>query len=162
MTKRLDQVMPEDKIQVQFYTEVKLTGGKSNPLQGKVRKLSTVFATATGQDTYKNRVGHQLFVEGKSNDGYKPKDRAWGTRVGNSPIIEHNGERYLEFIVEAPVSTVYMVEGKITDPQFIDGFPEPRERNEDSQGGVEKEIKIRCIKEENILSIVDLVTKKNT
>lgn len=152
---------PNDKVQIIFFTDVKLKGGQKNPNQGKLRKLSVVFATLTGQTTYKDRVSHQMFVEGKADvsDTYQPKERPWGVRKGDSPIIEHNGETYLEFIVEKQVQTCYILDGQTVDnpESVVEGFPEPRSHNEESQGGVDSKINLRCVKSSNILTIIEAV-----
>lgn len=160
----VDDLLPNEKVQIQFYTDVKLKGGKSNPLQGKVRKLTTVFATTTGENVYADRVSKQLFSEGKGVN-YEPKPRPWGERVGDTPIIEHTNKageykRYLEFIVEGVISSNVLVDGVITDPDDIEGYPEKSEKNPDAQGGVDKEIVLRCVEDSKIISIVDIVKRK--
>ena len=163
MKRSIRTLQPNEKVQLQYYTDMadKLKGGKANPFKAKtVRKLTTVFATISGQGVYADRVRQQLVAEGKSPRAYEEKARPWGERVGSGPLIEHNDTMYLEFIVEKTISTTYMVDGIPTEPEDIQGFPEERTRSDTAQGGVDKEIKLRCVKEENIISIVDIVQRR--
>ena len=139
---------PGDKVEIEYVSDVKLTGGKKNPLQGKVRKLTQVQAEICNSDQYRQRVQKQLISEGKSTGDYEFGKRAWGERVGNSALIEHKGERYLEFLVDKKMSTHYLVDGNLADASSIDGLPKKSERKID--------VDIRCIKQGNIVAITHL------
>lgn len=139
---------PGDKVQIDYISDVKLTGGKKNPLQGQVRKLTSVQATICNPDEYRSRVQKTLVSEGKSTGDYDFGKRAWGERVGKTALIEHKGERYLEFLVDKNLSTFYLVNGHLTDAEDIDGLPKKSERKVN--------VDIRCIKQGNIVEITHL------
>lgn len=48
---------------------------------------------------YANTVRRRLIQEGKDSRSFELYDLPWGERVNNGPIIEHNGEYYLQCIV---------------------------------------------------------------
>ena len=76
-----------------------------NPFVGKLFKVSKVSGTINWQ--YGHEVNRQREREGGFDivDGqpvvatvevFKAHDRKWGTRIENSPFVEHNGQHYLE------------------------------------------------------------------
>lgn len=146
-------IEPNSRAQIDFVSDVKLTGGKKNPLQGKVTKITKAIVTFTGEKTYQNRVMSKLIEEGKKPEDYQPKSRPWGVRLGDTPIIEHNGETYIEFLVEDVLAVNYLVDGKITPKEEIEGFPEPKNESAEGQGGLEEKVQLRCLKKNNVLSI---------
>lgn len=100
----------------------KLKGGKGNPQQGRIRKVSTAPVTLGGTGVYAMRK----LAEGEFDSVTEVKDRAWGTRVGNSCIIEHKGGFYAEFYTDAkPVTTYYLDDEEIAK-EDIDGLPESK------------------------------------
>ncbi len=93
-------------------TEVKLLGGQKNPMQGKVKKVTTgsqvmIFKNGKG---YKNMVNRRLkkqnagdlttiaLFEAIASSGFEPGPRQWGQRVEGTPFVEHKGKFYLECI----------------------------------------------------------------
>lgn len=127
-------------------TEVKLLGGKKNPFQGRVIKMtkgSTVMLfTNKNSNGYENMVKRRLEQEGKDATGFELKPRAWGQRIENSPFVEHKEKKYIECIFIKGGKSVFMVDGKEVDKEEIEGLPDAKPSDE-SQGGVDNKVIIR-------------------
>lgn len=139
-------------ISIDTVTEVKLTGGKQNPLQGRVTKENVgsnvmVFQNKT-TNAYENMVNKRLAQEGKGEFTVGP--RSWGHRVPNTPFVEHNGNAYLEVIFLSSGRSQYCVDG-VPFHGHIDGLPV---RSEGEQGGLENKVIIRTFNLDSIRSIV--------
>lgn len=158
------RVDPNAEIHIDMRTEQKLTGGKSNPMQGRVFKetymLPIEIALPGVAGGYAERLKAQATADGKDPDAYTPKARAWGTRVNDGPLIEHKGEYYLEFFVIGPGQTnyVYDVNDSGRAEEFvpiertaIEGMPESKKPGSHTQDGLSKKIDVRCIKLSNII-----------
>jgi len=136
-------------------TEVKLTGGKKNPFQGRVTKKTSnnmVIMTNTPENVYSNMVKKRLVEEGKDFKEFELKPRKWGIREGDTCIIDHNGKKYLEAIFVRGGDSVYYVDGVETDPDKIEGLPE-KKMSEESQGGLEDKVIIRTFASDSIDNI---------
>ena len=132
-------------------TDVKLRGGKSNPLQGRVTKISKgnnvmIFKSGVG---YLNMVNRRLKKENKPE--FTPGPRVWGARVGDTPIIEHKGKKYLECIFLKAGETTYYLDGKPIPKSQIEEFL-PKASNGD-QGGLEDKVVIRSFGFDSIIKI---------
>lgn len=127
-------------------TQVKLKGGKKNPFQGRVTKMtkgSTVMLfTNKNSNGYENMVKRRLEKEGKDAESFALKPRAWGQRIENSPFVEHKDKKYIECIFIKGGESVYMVDGKEVSKDEIEGLPDAKP-SDDSQGGVENKVVIR-------------------
>jgi hypothetical protein len=144
-------------------TVQKLIGGKSNPMQGRVEKLSEdvniIVYSNSEVSGYAAMVKRHMVKEGKDPEEFQMKPRVWGTRVGNTPFIEHKGKYYLECIFRSPGKVTYLLDGESIDPEEIEGLPEKKEKTEayeKSQGGIEDKIIIRTF---DLGSIVSLKVK---
>lgn len=141
-------------------TGVKLKGGKKNPMQGRVEKLTEnanimVFSNSE-KSGYGEMVKRRMLSEGKNPEEFQMKPRAWGTRIGNSPFIEHNENKYFECIFVSPGKSTYLLDGQPVKKEDIEGFPEPKEKTEgevNSQGGIEDKVILRTFKLDSIVSI---------
>jgi hypothetical protein len=151
-------------VSIDTLTEVKLKGGRSNPFQGRVTKLHTGASVMVFQNKksngYENMVRRRLLAEGKDPETFELKPRKWGTRIPETPFIEHikmgdNGkqfiERYLEVIFLKAGTSQLMVDGKPYDGE-IPGLPEDVEDPE-SQGGLDNKVIIRTYKCDSIKCI---------
>lgn len=58
---------------------------------------------------YSNSVNNQRLREG-NEEKFEAHPRAWGERIGTSPVIEHKGQYYLEIKVEKT----------LTNPEYFD------------------------------------------
>lgn len=123
----------------------KLKGGKGNPQQGLVRKVSTAQVTLGGNGVY----AMKKVIEGEFKSVVDVQDRKWGERRGNSCIVDHKGAEYVEFYVESkPVTTYFLGDNSIEKDDIV-GLSE---RKHDS------EVIIACIKAENALVLSDPVS----
>jgi hypothetical protein len=139
-------------------TEVKLTGGKKNPMQGRVTKrmvgASVMVFTNQASNGYANMVERRLVAEGKDPASFVLGERAWGTRVPNMPIVEHFKDGatkyYLEVIFLKPGKSVYLLDGNIVPVADIEGLPAA---NEGEQGGLENKVHIRSFAADSITTL---------
>ncbi len=130
------------KITLSWQSYPKLKGGKGNPMQGNVRKVSTAVVTLSGTGLY----AMKKVQEGEFKSVTDVQERKWGVRRGNGCIIEHKGAEYVEFYVESkPVTTYFLGENTI-DKGDITGLND-RPHTSD--------VVISCIKAENLLAMSD-------
>lgn len=163
----VDKIKGSSFIGIDTVTDVKLTGGKKNPLQGKVQKIirgsSVMIFNGTEQNGYENMIKRRMEQEGKDPSTFVLGKRAWGHRIGQSPFIDHNGKKYLECIFISPGESVYLVAGRETDKKDIEGIPEVKESPE-SQGGIENKVVIRAYSLDSISKVkingVELVSSQ--
>lgn len=150
-----DNVNGATFISIDTITNVKLNGGKSNPLQGKVQKKVVgsnvmVFQNKNGS-SYEAMVKRRLTKEGKNPSSFKLQPRTWGTRLRDSPFVEHKGEYFIEVIFLHKGKTTYLVNGIETDKNKIIGFPS--HKDEAQQGGLDDKVIIRTYKTDSIKAI---------
>ncbi|MFA7408558.1 MAG: hypothetical protein WCY93_12160 [Anaerolineaceae bacterium] len=154
----LDQVKGSTFAGLDTKTEVKLKGGKKNPHQGRVVKVTTgsnvILFANTQCNSYESMVKRRMVAEGKDPEEFQVGKRAWGTRVGNSPIIEHNDKTYLEVIFQHPGKTTYYLDGEETPKDQIEGLEVTKtadpEKEDKSQGGIENKVVIRTFSLDSI------------
>jgi hypothetical protein len=142
-------------ITIDTETDVKLTGGKKNPHQGRVTKRTTgsnvmVFQNKNSNG-YENMVKRRLEKEGKNPGTFELKPRAWGKRMSGLPFVEHKGSYYLEVIFLGKGSTEYLLDGNVTNKAAIQGLPGTKE--EARQGGLDDKVIIRTYKVDSIKAI---------
>ena len=141
-------------------TNVPLKGGKKNELQGRVTKKTVgssvmVFSNQNGS-AYEGIVKRRLLAEGKDPETFTVGPRAWGTRIEGTPFIEHKDDHYLEVIFLSPGKSSYYVDGKIVDPNTIEGLEydkEEKEPSETSQSGLSDKVIVRTYKVSSITEI---------
>lgn len=136
-------------------TSVKLKGGKKNPMQGRVTKVTEGANTmifSTTESAYENMVKRRMVNEGLDPESFSVGQRAWGTRIGNSPFIEHNGKKYLEVIFMGAGKTQYFLDGEPIYKEEIEGLPETKVSDE-SQGGISNKVVIRTFAIDSIREI---------
>lgn len=134
-------------------TSVKLLGGVKNALQGRVTKRTLksnvqIFQNKGSTNSYENMVNKRLEQEGKPGT-FKVGPRPWGTRIPNTPFIEHNGKKYLEVIYIKSGKSEYLVDGVASDV-IIEGLPS---KSESGQGGLERQVVLRTIAFDSILAV---------
>lgn len=157
-----DKVNGASFISLDTETKVTLKGGKSNPLQGRVTKVTIrsnvmVFQNKN-QNAYDNMVKRRLEQEGKDPQSFKLSPRQWGIRETGTPFVTHNGNEYLEVIFLKSGKTHYRVDGVVTAKDQIPGLPE-LSHQEGHQGGLDNKVIIRTYAVESILAItVDKTT----
>ena len=139
-------------------TEVKLTGGKKNPQQGRITKRMVgaqvmVFQNKT-INGYAAMIARRLAAEGKDAASFELGERAWGTRVPNMPIIEHFKDGatayYLEVIFLKAGAVSYFQDGAPIAKSDIVGMAD---KEEGEQGGLENKVIIRSFKADSITEV---------
>lgn len=139
-------------------TEVKLTGGKANPHQGRVTKRMIGAKVMCFQNKnvngYEAMVERRLIAEGKDPTSFQLGERAWGTRVPNMPIIEHfkDGETkyYVEVIFLDGGTYEYRLDGAPIAKEEIIGM---KEAVEGKQGGLDNKVVIRSFAADSITEV---------
>lgn len=141
-------------------TEVKLTGGKKNPMQGQITKQMTGASVMAFQNKtvngYEAMIQRRLVAEGKDPASFELGERAWGVRVPNLPIVEHTKDGvtsyYLEVIFLKPGAVQYLHNGMPIAKADIIGLnehdPAPYE-----QGGLDNKVVIRAFKSDSITEL---------
>ncbi len=141
-------------IGIDTHVDVKLTGGMKNPQQGRVTKrmlgASVMAFTNQNMNAYKAMVQRRLGKEGKDPEKFVLKERAWGVRIPNMPIVEHKGTYYLEVIFITPGVAEYLLDGVVVPESSIQGLPQ---RTEGEQGGLDDKVIIRDFKAESITEL---------
>lgn len=131
-----------------------LKGGKKNPMQGKVTKCmrgaSVMVFSNKKNSAYESMVHRRLEKEGKNMASFSVQPRAWGTRCPNLPIVEHNGQQYLEVIFLKAGKVSYLYEGKPIDKSQVEGL---EDKEESEQGGLDDKVIIRSYKAESLRSV---------
>jgi hypothetical protein len=120
-----------------------------NPF-GHVEKITRVNGMVNWN--YGRAVRNQQLREGSSGV-FRASERAWGTRLKNSPFVEHKGELYLEVKIQHVLSTRYenAVGVEIAAEQLASLLP-TRHSNAAHQG-VEREVILRDYALRNIETI---------
>lgn len=111
---------------------VPLTGGKSNPMQGRITKRGTGHSVMVFQNKlangYLNQKRKLLEAAGQDPDNFVLSPRQWGVRLPNTPIVRNDdkktGQRkyYLEVIFLRPGKTEYFLDGVAIDKEDIIGL----------------------------------------
>ena len=130
-------------------TVVTLTGGKKNPMQGRVTKLTenanVMFFTNSTTNSYNNMVKKRLAAEGKNPESFQLGPRVWGERMPDTPFIQHKNELYVEVIfLRAPKIVRYFFDGVAIAKEAIFGLPV--DKAEGGQGGLDDKVIIRTYK----------------
>jgi len=143
-------------ISIDTSTAVKLMGGKQNPLQGLVRKVTEGTNVMIFQNKiangYENMVERRLKAEGKDPASFVLSPRVWGHRLPDTPFVEHNGNHYLEVITLHGGKVHYEVAGVPTKRNMIRGLPD--EPIAPRQGNLDDKVKIRVYSVESITRMV--------
>ena len=135
-------------------TEVKLRGGRKNPLQGRVMKRMTgaqvmCFSNQNGS-AYEAMVKRRLTAEGKDAGSFELSPRAWGQRIEGTPFVEHKMKHYLEVIFLRSGVVEFLVDGQPVAREDIDGLDDS---TAGEQGGLENKVIIRTFALEGITAL---------
>ncbi len=135
-------------------TAVTLTGGRKNPQQGRITKIHTganvMLFTNKATNAYKAMVERRLVAEGKQASDFELQPRKWGTRIPNSPFVEHKGDYYIEVIFIKAGTSTYEQDRKPIAAADIGGLPVPKASG---QGGLVDQVIIRTYKLSSIKAI---------
>ena len=156
-----DKVNGATFIALNTETVVTLKGGKSNPLQGRVTKVTMGSNVMVFQNkninAYDAMVKRRLEQEGKDPQSFELSPRSWGVREHGTPFVTHKGNEYLEVIFLSCGDVHYRVDGVVTPKDQIVGLPESTQ--EARQGGLDNKVIIRTYAVESIIGIkVDKTT----
>ena len=115
-----EEVLPKlgQEVIISYMSDVKLTGGKKNPQLNHISKVTEnllVTLTKDGQE-YQKRMQENV------DSNFVSSARPWGHRTAEG-LIEHNGELYVEFLVEGRGVTKYLLDGQPIDKSQINGLP---------------------------------------
>jgi hypothetical protein len=132
-------------------TSVTLTGGKGNPMKGQVFKNMEGANVMIGAN-YAAMVKRKLVLENKDPEEFTSGALPWGTRIGDTPLIHHKGNVYIQLVFKTSGAISYQFEGKPIEIADITGFP-VRKVSDHSQGGLEDKVEIRTINIQNIAEI---------
>ena len=135
-------------------TQVKLRGGKKNPMQGRITKMMTgaqvmCFSNTNGS-AYDAMVRRRLEQEGKDPESFELSPRAWGERVPNTSFVEHKGAHYLEVIFLRAGKTTFFLDGGEISREEIEGLDEGAAGE---QGGLLNKVVIRTFALENVTAL---------
>jgi len=137
-------------------TDPRLLGGKKNPHKGHVQKVMCGGNVMIFQNKnihgYEAMVKRRLESEGKDPASFEMSDRQWGTRIPNTPFVEHKGEYYLEVIFLHTGETHFELDGKLISKRNVRGLPV--KAVEGVQGGLSDKVIIRTFKVSSIRSLV--------
>lgn len=125
-----------------------LKGGKKNPMQGRVSKITTNSNVMAFQNKningYEAMVKRRLIAENKDPASFVLSERAWGTRIPNLPIVEHTKdgvqEFYLEVIFLRCGDVSYTLGGQPIAKHEIIGLPDA---TAGEQGGLDDKVIVR-------------------
>jgi len=133
------------------HTDVVLTGGQKNPMQGRVTKRMVGAVVMSFQNknfsAYEAMVKRRLVAENKAPEDFVLGQRAWGVRVPNMPIVEHKGKYYLEVIFVTSGAVTYFLDGQYIAQADIIGL-KPAAAGE--QGGLENKVILRTFAADSI------------
>lgn len=141
-------------------TEVKLTGGRRNPHQGRITKVMTDGSVILFQNKningYDSMVRRRLAAEGIDPASFTLSNRVWGKRLDNLPIVEHfkdgKNNYYLETIFLHPGKNTYLLDGQPINEADIIGLP-VQKINPASQGGLSNQVIVRTFQCESITEL---------
>jgi hypothetical protein len=145
---QFETIQDGQRVRLNFMTVPKLKGGKANPDQGRIQKVTTgaIGILYTSGRGYFEKVNEGLIAEGKAPD-FEPKPRAWGVRVEGTPLIEHKGKFYLDVVFEHPGETEYFFHDEPIKKEDIEGL---EDKKEGEQGGLEEKVYVRTISLESL------------
>lgn len=132
----------DQEVVISYVSAVKLTGGKSNPQQGHITKVtSNLLVTLIGNSgEYKKRMQENV------DPNFTPKALPWGVR-NTDGLIEHKGELYVQFLVEGRGTSTYFLDENPIDKSAIIGLqPSAKEKETDN------DVVLRCVKVSSLLS----------
>jgi hypothetical protein len=149
------QVNGSSIISIDTETIPVLLGGKKNPMQGQIRKVTIgnnvmVFQNKN-TNAYENMVERRLIGEGKDPTAFQLSPRSWGRRIEATPFIEHNGAMYLEVIFLRAGVTHYEHGVRPIDKEMIEGLNEKAVEAE--QGGLDNKVVIRSFKFDSVRAV---------
>lgn len=160
VSKKMETCAKNNEDQADTINALISTGVTINPFVDRVIKNTTgtsvILFSNSKTNGYENMVKRRLSNEGKDPSDFVLSPPKWGTRIEDTPIIEHNGEYYLEVILQKVGNQIYLVDNNgqfvETTKESIFGLPKERD-DEKSQGGLETKVMICRYKLSSITGI---------
>lgn len=122
--------------------------GEANPFRGNIVKVAIVNGVINW--VYERAVNRQRTREELTAD-FQAMPRKWGHRMAGTPLVEHNGQYYLELKVERSIDYRYEAMDRTPlDKAAVNQYLTPPSA---SRQGVEKTIILRDYKIDNITRI---------
>lgn len=101
--------------------------------------------------SYGNAVNNRRNKENREAD-FKSAPRIWGNKIPNTPLIENDGEYYLETrFMNAPKETIYVSNGNVVESEKVKPFLYATSSSSRQQ--VENPVIVRNFKISNIVEI---------
>lgn len=140
-------------------SEVKLNKGGTrgypvNSMYGRVHKLTRVTGSVfSDSGLLRDTVSLTKVIKGEEK--WIPKERKWGERVNDGPVIAHLKDGkvhyYLEYMMTAENESTYYLDQKEIDKEAITGMP-VKKKGLQAENGI-GDTRLRCVSLENIQSI---------
>jgi len=157
----MDNLQVSQMVGLDTLTQVKLKGGKNNPLQGRVTKANegivgmiSTNMPALYQNMVNRRLAKQHDVDAKwmiAEPYFESEKPKWGTIIEGSPFLEHKGSYYLRMIFIRNGRVTDFVDGYPTGRHLIEGYPPITE--EADQKGLFDKVVFRTFKVESIQAV---------
>lgn len=150
-----DNVNGMTPIGIDTVTHPRLKGGKSNAMQGRVKKIMTGANVMLFQNKkvhgYDAMVKRRLVGEGKNPANFVLSPRKWGTRIAGTPFVTHNGNYYLECIFLSSGEVSYTLDDQPINVEDVTGL----DRNPAGarQGGLTDKVIIRTFRIDRITRV---------
>jgi hypothetical protein len=127
----------------------KKVNGEANPFYGRVQKRT--YRSVMIGFRYENSVNNQRQREEKETD-FVALPRRWGVHIEGTPLIEHEGNLYLECKVERVIGNQYLLDGEVVEDEVVKPYLAVRKQS--SRQEVDNEVILIDVKLENIETIV--------
>ena len=122
-----------------------------NPHFESISKLTMGSSVMFGA-SYENMVKKKLVTEGKDPLDFVAGSLPWGTRIGDSILIEHKGQVYVQMIFKSSGDTTFRNGASVIDKNDIIGMPKSKPSAE-SQGELTDKVTIRTVKLDSIVKL---------
>ena len=112
---------------IESETVVTLAGGKKNSMQGRITKRtkggSVMFFGNSKSNGYKNMKQRKADKSyGAGNILIELKQRPWGERINNTPLITHKGNVYVECVYLKAPKSEYFLDGSPIEKRLVEGL----------------------------------------
>ena len=121
----------------------------NNPYAGEIMKESVGLVVLNYN--YEKEVNRQRAREGEEFD-FQTKARTWGTRMGESSLITHNGFIYVDVNYKESKETKFLHNGEEIEKVLIEEWL-PKKKSNSGRQKVDKEVVSRTIKVGSIVEI---------
>lgn len=146
----LNGVTVETPAKIVTETEVKMKK-TNNPYYGEVKKRTT--SNVLLSFNYENEVNRERAKEGKEFD-FQAKERAWGAKLGNTPIITNNGQLYLSVRFLKSEGSTFSHNDQAIDKSVLTEWLQESNSNAAGQGlNTQNEVVVRTYKIVNVKEI---------